>query len=148
LFTVSQSVNLIDYQRGEKIQIHTLQEKSQKSIHVMMRSCHAKLDSINEDVLMGYFADLIIELLNEQSSLVSEPPYESSWNIEKILVCRLRNNSELVYLQLDCFHKDWRKELICQFHEGFYPNDSSFFAPGAIEIVELRVKGNLEECSY
>jgi hypothetical protein len=95
---------------------------------------------------MGYFADLIIELFNEQNLQDSEGTLESSWNIEKGLVCRYKNES--VYLQLDCFCKNWRNELIVQFQEVYYKEHGIFLADSLIEIVKLQVRGNLEECYY
>jgi hypothetical protein len=125
--------------------IINLKVKPQKYEHVFRRTIWADLKSVKEELLIIYFSELIKELLTVQETQVKENAFESSWNIEKGIYCRYKNNKETLYLQIDRFQKDWRKNLFQRIHEHHLQEKGEFLSDSSIKIVELKVMGNVEE---
>jgi hypothetical protein len=136
----------IDWRGG--VVINNLKVKPQKYEHVFRRTILADLKSVKEVLLIKYFSELIKELLTVQETQVEENAFESSWNIEKGIYCRYKNNKETFYLQIDRFQKGWRKKLFQRIHEHLSQEKGEFLPDSSIEIVELKVMGNIEEYCF
>lgn len=103
-----------------------------------------ELQSVDEEVLMESFDNLIQKLLFDELHQNDYDNYETSWEIEKILCCRYKNNKDIFNLRLAGFKKGWREKLLKQFQQLYFITET-YSENNPIEIIELQVSGELKE---
>src|SRR5699024_10724175 len=93
--------------------------KSQPSQHKEIMKVDFDVMSISEDILINYYSKLINKMLDIPKHTDS---YETSWNIEKGVLCRYKNSRGIFYLPIYLFQENWKESLIKKFRETFFKN--------------------------